>query len=278
MLNWRVIFILFLSFYNYVVSDAQQSKKFMTYNIRLNLTSDAENCWEKRKEMFLKQILFVSPDVFGVQEALPEQVADIQKYLSQYSFVGHGRDENGTGEASNIFYNKNQYKVLETNTFWLSETPDKVSKGWDAALNRICTYALLQDKKNKQKFFVFNTHFDHQGTLARKNAAILILDKIETINTKKYPCILMGDFNGDENTAWIQLLSHKMIDSKTISPLVFGPNATFNGFQYDEIPTERIDFIFVNAQIIVKKYATLVHSEKKRFPSDHFPVVIECQF
>jgi len=129
-----------------------QTLKIMTYNIRLNLDSDGENSWTNRKDFFSSQMQFYEPDIFGVQEATPSQVTDISSLLPEYSYVGIGREGIGKGESSNVFYKKKHFSVLQENTFWLSETPDVISKGWDAACNRVCTYVLLKDKKNNKLF------------------------------------------------------------------------------------------------------------------------------
>ena len=152
----------------------------------MDLASDGENAWTNRKNYFCSQLAFYEPDVFGIQEALPNQVIAIASALPKYNYVGIGRDGIGKGESSNIFYKKDRFKVLLENTFWLSETPDIISKGWDAALNRVCTYALFKDTKTKQTFWLFNTHLDHMGEEARTNGIRLILTKIKNLNTKNY--------------------------------------------------------------------------------------------
>src|SRR3970040_241981 len=152
-----VLLLLFASAIN------AQPLKIMTYNIRLDIASDGENTWSKRKDYFAGQMQFYEPDIFGVQEATPVQVADVSTLLPQYGTIGTARDGIGKGEASNIYFKKDRLAVMESNTFWLSETPDKISKGWDAAFNRICTYGLFQDLRTKKKFWIFNTHLDHVG-------------------------------------------------------------------------------------------------------------------
>ncbi|HNU60249.1 MAG TPA: endonuclease/exonuclease/phosphatase family protein, partial [Aquaticitalea sp.] len=137
-----------------------------------------------------------APDVLGVQEAMPNQMKDMDSLLVDYGFVGVGRDDGkDLGEYSAIFYHKHKLRIVESATFWLSQTPDKVSMGWDAACNRVCTYALFEDKVSNEQFWVFNTHFDHIGVEARKNSTLLILDKIEQITGGNKPVFLMGDFN-----------------------------------------------------------------------------------
>ena len=262
------------------VFSSAQNLKLMTYNIRLDLESDGENKWSNRKDFWASQITFYEPDVFGIQEALPHQVTDIASALPEYSYVGIGRDGIGKGESSNIFFKKDRFKMVQENTFWLSETPEKMSKGWDAALNRVCTYALLKDKKTKKAFWIFNAHFDHIGELARTNSIQLIQSKIKSLNTKNYPVFLMGDFNSEPSEERIVNLSKQMDDSYDITKQKpFGPAGTFNAFQYFEPVTKRIDYIFLskNNPFKVLKYAVLTDSKNLKFPSDHFPVLVELQ-
>lgn len=258
-----------------------QNLKLMTYNIRLDVASDGENAWSNRKEFWVSQLNFYEPDIFGIQEALPNQVTDITALLPKYNHVGTGRDGIGKGESSNIFYKKDRFKILQQNTFWLSETPDQISKGWDAALNRVCTYALLKDNQSKKIFWVFNTHLDHIGELARTNSIKLILSKIKELNTKNYPVFLMGDFNSEPTEERIVNLKKEMSDSSEVSEeQPFGPTGTFNAFKHNEAVTKRIDYIFLSKDnpYKVKKYAVLSDSKDLKYPSDHFPVYIELQF
>jgi len=211
---------------------------------------------------------------------LLEQLEHLKGNLPNYNYVGVGREDGiNKGEFSALFYDANQFEVLEEDTFWLSETPGEISVGWDAALPRICTFALLENKTSKQTFWVFNTHFDHVGEKAREESANLILAKIQKLNTD-IPVILMGDFNLEPETKAIQLLSKKMNDSKSISKiLVFGPEGTFNGYNFLEPVTRRIDYIFISkGDLQVIKYAVLSDSWDLKYPSDHLPVFVELQF
>jgi endonuclease/exonuclease/phosphatase family metal-dependent hydrolase len=274
------IYITFLVGLLSVISTAQ-SLKVMTYNIRLDVVSDGENDWTHRKDYFTSQIQFYEPDIFGVQEAKPNQVADITTALSQYHNVGLGRDGIGKGESSNIFYKKDRFKVMESNTFWLSETPDKISKGWDAAFNRVCTYALFKDVKKRKTFWVFNTHLDHMGEEARTKGILLILAKIKELNTKNLAVIFMGDFNSEPNHDRIIALKKEMNDTREISETKpFGPSGTFNGFKHIEPVTLLIDYIFIskNDKFRVKKYAVLSDSKDLKYPSDHLPVYVELSY
>lgn len=257
-----------------------QNLKLMSYNIRLDVSSDGQNAWPVRKDFFASQIQFYEPDIMGVQEAMPNQVLNLEQMLPQYNQVGIGREGEGKGESSNIFYKKEKLKVITTNTFWLSETPDAISKGWDAACHRVCTFALFQDISSKRKFWIFNTHLDHIGEQARANGIKLILSKIEQYNTDQYPFVFMGDFNLEPNDKSIVALKMQMNDASDISlQKPFGPNGTFNNFEFDKPVSKRIDYIFISkeAKLEVKKYAVLSDSKDLRYPSDHFPVYVEIK-
>ena len=252
-----------------------QELKVMSYNIKLDYPKEGKNSWENRKPFFINQIKFYEPDVMGVQEAMPNQMIEMDSLLVDYGFVGVGRDDGkDLGEYSAIFYKINKFKVIESSTFWLSATPEKVSMGWDGTYNRICTYALFEDVDSGKKFYMFNTHFDHVGKIARIESAVLIDKKIKEINTKKYPVVLSGDFNMEDTHESIQFLTKSLKDSKEVAKLTFGPIGTFNGFNFDKPVTRRIDFIFVSQNVGVNKYAVLSDSWDLKYPSDHFPVLI----
>ncbi len=255
-----------------------QNLKIMTYNIRLNVASDGENAWPNRKDYFMSQVQFYNPDIFGVQEATPSQVIDIASGMPKYSKFGIGREEGGTGEACTIYYKKDRFKLQDSNTFWLSETPNVVSRGWDAACNRVCTYGLFTDLKTKKTFYVFNLHLDHMGEVARVKGVQVVLDKIKAINTKKYPVFLMGDFNSEPNTPQITEIKKVMDDTRDVSKeKPFGPSGTFNNFKHNEPVTLLIDYIFIskNSGLTVQKHAVLSDSKDLKYPSDHLPVLIE---
>ena len=258
-----------------------QELSLMTYNIRYATVDDGENQWEKRKAYVGKQLLFYAPDIFGIQEGLGHQVSYLDDFLMNYAYVGVGRDDGKEmGEYCAIFYNKEKFQLLGGHTFWLSETPDNVSIGWDAALERICTYAFFMDKRTGNNFWVFNTHFDHIGELARERSAALIVRKIQEINKDNFPVFILGDFNLNENSNAIRYLSEHFNDARrqAIEP-PFGPYGTFTGFEFNAPVKDRIDYIFCSKQdITVEKYGVLTDSKDGRYPSDHFPVMIKARF
>lgn len=251
----------------------------MTYNIRLDVESDGENKWDNRKDYLIKQLKFYSPSIFGIQEGLPHQIDYMSENLNDYYYVGEGRDGKHNGEYSAIFYSKKNYEVLKSDTFWLSLTPDIPSKHWDAALPRICTYALFKEKKTGVEFWVFNTHFDHVGQESRLQAIKIIKKRISQENTNSNPVFFMGDLNVEPKNEVIAKLNAFMLDTYDVSVNPpFGSYGTFNGFKFHEPVTRRLDYIYVSEseKIEVLKHAVLTDSKDLKYPSDHFPVYIEA--
>ncbi len=275
-MNWR-FFMVFLMFFGLSFS---QDLKVMSFNIRLNVESDKENAWTERKQDVMDLLSYYHPDYFGVQEALPEQMKDIKAGLKSYDYVGVGREDGKMkGEFSAIFYDTNRLQVVKSGTFWLSETPDKPSKGWDAALNRICTYAVFRDKKSKKEWMAMNLHFDHIGNVARVKSSELILKKIKELNPDNLPLTLTGDFNLTEDSEPVKILSQNLEDSFYNSEkLHYGPVGTFTGFNVDEVPKDRIDYIFVKGFRIKSHRHVNDRRNNLLYPSDHFPVLVGLQF
>ncbi len=250
----------------------------MTYNIRYDNPNDGENKWSNRKAFLSNQIAYNEPDVFGIQEGLHQQLRYLDSTLIDYKYVGVARDDGKTkGEYSAIFYNASRLKVVKASTFWLSKTPNKISVGWDASMERICTYALFKAVNTNQHFWVFNTHFDHIGKDARLQNTKLIVKTLESLSANKYPVVVMGDLNLKPESKPIQYLSSVLNDSKTIClSMPFGPTGTFNGFNFNKPVTDRIDYIYTSKENIkVNKYAVLSDSKDCKYPSDHLPVLVE---
>lgn len=273
-----IVFVLIMNLQSCKTKTMPTPIKVMTYNIRLDVASDGENAWPNRKDFLSSQVLFNAPDIMGIQEAKPNQMSDLKAALKNYKTFGTGRDGENKGEFSAIFYNSEKVKVENENTFWLSETPNKISKGWDAAYPRICTYGLFTHLETLQKFWVFNTHLDHKGHQAQLEGIALIQEKIKSINTNNLPVILTGDFNVEPDSELITKLKQTMNDSKDIAKLSFGSNGTFNGFKFNELVTRRIDYIIVSKNNIeVEKYGVLSSAVNLKYASDHFPVLTELK-
>ena len=257
-----------------------QDLKVMTYNIRLSVDSDKENSWNNRKQETMALMSYYHPDYFGVQEAIPQQMIDIKTNLKDYDFVGVERDDGkNQGEYSAIFYDKNKLEVTKSGTFWLSETPEKPSKGWDAAYNRVCTYAFFKIKKTGKQFLAMNLHFDHVGNVARVNSAKLILEKIKKLNPKNVPLTLTGDFNLTDDSEPIKIISKSLDNVFYHSKKThYGPKGTFTGFDINTIPQDRIDYIFVKGFEVLSNRTINDRRENLLYPSDHFPILAEINF
>lgn len=257
-----------------------QTMHIATYNLRFDNPRDSGNLWKDRSPVLFELIRFHEFDIFGTQEGLKHQLDDISKALPGYVWYGVARDDGKEkGEYTAIFYRKDKFKMLKGGNFWLSPTPDKPGPGWDANLNRICTWMQLQDLKTNKKFFLFNTHFDHQGMEARRQSAKLILDKIKSIAGNE-PVILTGDFNGDHTTEWYQSLanSSQLADTYGMVRHPYAPTGSFNAFGHNLHHKSIIDHIFVTKQFKVKKWGVLTDSYEGKFPSDHFPVLTIVEY
>jgi endonuclease/exonuclease/phosphatase family metal-dependent hydrolase len=220
------------------------------------------------------------PGIFGIQEGLPHQVTYIDSVFSNYRRIGVGRDDGkDSGEYSAIWYEAKKFGLVSQGTFWLSPTPGTPSMGWDAACKRICTYGLFRETDSGKQFWVFNTHFDHIGTVARRNSADLILKKIALLNKSRLPVILMGDFNGDPDSEPVAIISKEFQDSRIADKsMTMLPDGTFNGFDPAKPVTERIDFIFTGYGAGAVSYGVIRETHNGLFASDHFPVIAEIRY
>lgn len=253
--------------------------RVVSYNLRYNNPADGPNAWPHRIDRIAAFVRFFEPDVLGVQEALRSMLDSLQVRLPDYRWVGVGRtDGRDGGEFSALFYRTDRLELLESHTFWLSPTPEVPgSRGWDAAHERICTWARFRDRRTGQTFFVFNTHFDHEGTRARLESARL-LHRVIAERARTAPVLLTGDFNTTEGTPPYQALTTNGLlhDARYRAERGhYGPNTTWNGFER-LVPGRRIDFIFVTADVRVLRHAILVDlDEQGRFASDHLPVLAD---
>lgn len=250
----------------------------LTYNIRMATPDDAPNTWDKRKENVFSVIRAADPDVFGLQEALHAQVADLEAAFPGYTRIGVGRDDGkNAGEYSPLFFNTKRFSMLASGTFWLSQTPSVAgSRGWDAACNRVVTWVQLKDKKSLAVFLVFCTHFDHMGEAARRNSAKLLLNAVDSLAGFK-PVVVLGDFNAEPDSEPYNLLTdfsdrHHLVDAKLICQDNKGPEYTFTGFRVAAQPGKRIDYIFIKNNVQVLANQVIETNNGEFYPSDHLPV------
>ena len=258
------------------LSFAQNSIDVMSYNIRLGSADDGENHWNIRKDKLKDLINYYEADFIGMQEAQKPQIEYLLENNSLYGFLGKPRDEGENSEFSCIFYLKNKYKVLQQDTFWLSETPEKSTKSWDTAYPRIVTYGLFENIKTKKKIWVLNTHFDHVGVVARQKSAEIILKKIKQLQGKQnLPVVLTGDFNSFKTDTWMQPLLNNLQEASSHSiTKPYGGTATWNAFNFKEKPVDQIDFIFSSKNnTVIKKFRTITDFYDFKYPSDHLPII-----
>ena len=245
--------------------------KYISYNIRYGTADDGDNSWDIRKPATKEMIEREQPDVFGLQEALVSQLEYIDKNFPNYRRVGVGRDDGKEeGEFMAVYYRNDMFKLLDSGNFWLSETPDSCSFGWDAACRRIVTWAKFRDLDSRKVFFVFNTHLDHVGAVAREQSILLIIRKIDEITKgKNVPVFLSGDFNSDVKSSIFDPLKASMKDSRAILPESEWIT-TYNNFGNGN--DALIDYIFYkNAEVL--DFKTLNGDYGKPYISDHYPVM-----
>ena len=256
-----------------------QPHSIISYNIRYDNNWDIENSWKIRRNKISQILVQYSPSIIGIQEGLLNQVQYIDSSLIDYDYVGVGRDDGKKkGEFCAIYFDTTRYVLLKNSTFWLSETPDTISVGWDAALERICTYGLFKDRITRKAFWVFNTHFDHIGIIAREKSSELILKRINKINRQSLPVILMGDFNSIPNSPPVKEIITELSDALQISlEKLQGPRGTFNGFNEDLPIEQRIDYIFTNKLKVLSYTHINDRLDNNRHVSDHLPVMIKIQ-
>ncbi len=246
----------------------------MSFNIRFGTANDGEDRWELRKPKTLETLKKRKPDIIGLQEALDFQVEEIRKALPNFQSLGVGRDDGkAKGEFSAIVYNASRFRVLRSDTFWLSETPNVPnSKHWGNNITRICTWAYFQDLRTKRHFYFFNTHLDHQSQPSREKSVALILQRIAERSTTD-PVLLTGDFNvGEDNPVVATVKAKGFADTfRTLHPDAKNIG-TFNGWR-PEVGADKIDYVFADNGWTVEKAEIAQDKLQGRWISDHLPVI-----
>lgn len=250
--------------------------RVMSFNIRFDNPADGPNGWAHRKD-WVAEVIDKNADVAGLQEVVKNQFDDLKSRLPEFELYGVGRtDGKEAGEYVPLLWRKDRFTAGEKGVFWLSETPDKPSTGWDAALPRIATWARPTDKQSGKTFLMVNVHFDHKGEQARRESAKLIRRWIGE-HANGGPVVLTGDFNSSANSVAYKNLTGKgqgieLVDSRLTVKTPEGPKSTWNGFK-EIVPGRRIDFIFTAGPVAATGYRTLDETREGRFPSDHLPIV-----
>jgi endonuclease/exonuclease/phosphatase family metal-dependent hydrolase len=251
----------------------------MTYNIRLDTEADGPNAWPYRREAVSALTRFYDPDIVGMQEVRVHQLRQLQEDLGDYVFLGVSRDDGEEGgEFSPLAFDGGRFSLVDNGTFWLSETPMRPSKSWDAAFPRLVTWARLQEKVSGGRILALNTHWDHLGVEARLESGRMIRD---WITESRAPCetvVLLGDFNATPDEPSYQALTGAgaLRPAKDISETPpFGPPGTFNGFDIMRAAAAPIDHILVSEGVRVFRYGVITQHSEGRLPSDHYPVLAD---
>ncbi len=289
--------------------DAYRKIRVSSFNVRNDNSGDANagNGWSNRLPVIKDMILFHDMDIIGTQECKSNQIIGLRDSLLRfnYQYIGRGRGQNPTDdEFSAIYYKSDKFTLLDAGDFWLSQTPEKPSKGWDAALNRICSWGKFEDQSTGFQFFAFNLHHDHVGVKARKYSSELVLEKVRQI-AGEAPVFLTGDFNVDQTSVGYEILTDPAAclfkDSYLLAPVVHDPTGTFNAFNINNITSQRIDHVFITDHFKVSRYGVLtdiywtdpsgnptnpgnfpaevqVQEATPRLPSDHYPILVELYY
>jgi endonuclease/exonuclease/phosphatase family metal-dependent hydrolase len=247
----------------------------MSFNIRLGAANDGENSWEYRRDAVVGMIETESPDVVGLQEAMTMQNDYLAEKLPAYTQLGVGRDDGvAAGEFMRVLYKTERYDALDSGNFWLSETPDEVSRGWDGACNRMVTWVKLREKGTDREFYFFNTHLDHQGEVARSEGVKLLVRKIKEI-AGKATLFVTGDFNAPQTDPIMQPMLKEFVSARDTAPET-DHRGTFNG--WGSAPNSFvIDYIFSRNATAVS-FRTVTENYGVPYVSDHYPIVADFEY
>jgi len=265
-----------------IISLTATAQQFIvgTFNLRNDNEGDVGNRWAQRGPIAANLLRFHQYDIFGTQEGLKNQIDDLSNFLPEFNHYGAGRsDGRDGGEHSTIFYRKEKFKLLNKGDFWLSENPDKPGLGWDATCcNRICSWVYLQDIQSGKKFYYFNTHFDHQGKIARMESAKLVIKKVKEIAVGA-PAIFTGDLNGGQKSEWYLSLANSgfLTDTYTQIKYPYVNNSSFNDWGNEVKGNEIIDHVFVTNSFTTQRWGVLTDTYHGKYISDHFPILVEVR-
>jgi len=269
--------------------------RVLSYNVRYANRGDHHDAWHDRRDAVTRLVRFHRPDVAAFQEPLPEQREDLRERLQEYGFVGRGREAGGEGEGCPIAVRSEHWEIVDSDTFWLSETPGEPSTGWDASHPRIATWARVQAVDGDAELLVVNTHFDHVSAHARRESARLLRERVPEIaaidgddSEETPPVVLVGDLNctpgsephrvlvGDESGARDGAETGDALslrDAAAAADLRHGPETSLTDFAR-LIDGRRIDHALVSPAVSVDAFATLAdRDDRSRYPSDHLPIL-----
>lgn len=250
--------------------------RVLCYNLRYITSGDTgERTWVARRDQAAELIKNDAADIVGIQEGLPPMMNDLADRLPGYAAIGVGREDGvDQGEYAAILVKADRFRVQESGTFWLSDTPEVCNScTWGNTVTRICTWAKLYDRHTQRTFHFFNTHLDHASELARQKGTELILTRIAE-RKPSGPVLLTGDFNApEEDPLHASIKAAGLADVwKTLNTDVPPEESgTFHEFT-GETHRSRIDFIYATPDLKGLESVIVRSSKNGNFPSDHFPV------
>jgi endonuclease/exonuclease/phosphatase family metal-dependent hydrolase len=259
---------------------AAENLTVMSYNIRCGSCErvDDVNHWSRRKFLVADVIRQSRADLIGLQEAEAFQLRDLLALLGDFEGYGVGRDDGKEqGEMNAVLVRRSAYAIASPRTLWLSATPDQVSRGWDAMLNRTLTVLQLNNRATGKPLYFLNTHFDHQGTKARNESAKLIVQTVLALGADAH-VVLTGDLNGQPGFGGYRVLAAQLLDTELAAhSLNQGGHISFNNFGRDIEDDNKIDYVFVSAGLDVQSHRIVNDTVNGLYPSDHFPVLVQLR-
>lgn len=252
--------------------EEERDIKIVSANVRTwSPTDTLKKSWFYRADLLLTDIGEQTPDIIGFQEVTRIHYKYLCENLLGYDNVLEYRDNSPLSEACPIFYRTDRFELIDKGSFWLSETPDKMSKDWGAACYRICSYVILKESDSESQLVVFNTHLDHISDVARINGIKVVLEKIKQFGS--LPSIIMGDFNADESSETYKVATDSFFDAK------YQTENTMIGATYQNwgksLERENIDYFMISKTgISVNGYKIVDKTFDGVYPSDHYPIYL----
>ena len=249
--------------------------KMMSYNLRcISPTDWGKKAWFYRANLVIDDIENEKPGIIGFQESTKWHYKYLVDTLKGYDSVIEYRDEAFNSEGCPIFYNTDLYELVDKGSFWLSETPEVMSKSWGAQYNRVCSYVILTDKASGEDFVVFNTHLSHVSDEARINGIKVVLDKIAEFGS--LPSVIMGDFNALEGSVTYNSVTDNFLDAKKVAEKTSDSHTYQNWGNPEKF--QRIDYFMVSKTgFKINSYDVLSAVHDGVYSSDHCPIVLEVE-
>lgn len=248
--------------------------KIVSFNIRGGNDPDGHSVEERQPRLY-SVVKRVYPDVVGLQEYRPTWDAFFaDSFLKEYDMYNQYRGKNEMLESSPILWRKDKFECVKQGTFWLSDTPEKESKGWDERYDvcRICSYVVLKEKQTGKKFAFMNTHFGF-GDQCQIKSARLICEYSKKISD--FPTVCTGDFNMKPDSCGYGEITKCLVDLNKVTANETGP--TFHGYDPEKPNAKHIDYIFIDGCVKPISYEILRDVFDGKYPSDHYGLLCNIE-